>query len=141
MSTLTFHVALPFVRDDEGHLCPDQPIECPSPAAAVSRARAQRRTGQARSRSRGLVIRMSANMPTLSSWPGSATCRATWRVFQGSARRPCHLARMRHKPLAARIVSSPPDHPCWDITAGHPSDVGPFPVLTIIFDTPGFSCR
>ena len=40
MSTLTFHVALPFVRDDEGHLCPDQPIECPSPAAAVCRARA-----------------------------------------------------------------------------------------------------
>lgn len=40
MSTVTFHVALPFVRDDEGHLCPDQPIECPSPAAAVSRARA-----------------------------------------------------------------------------------------------------
>lgn len=40
MSTVTFHVALPFVRDDEGHLCPDQPIECPSPASAVSRARA-----------------------------------------------------------------------------------------------------
>ena len=40
MSTFTFHVALPFVRDDEGHLCPDQPIECPSPAAGVSRARA-----------------------------------------------------------------------------------------------------
>ena len=40
MSTLTFHVALPFVRDEDGQLCPDQPIECPSPAAAVSRARA-----------------------------------------------------------------------------------------------------
>lgn len=64
MSTLTFHVAFPFVRDEEGHLCPEQPIECPSPAVAVARAHAAASTGPAASRSRAPAIRISGTIPT-----------------------------------------------------------------------------
>lgn len=40
MSAITYYAVLPFVRDQDGNLCPDEAIECPSPSAAASRARA-----------------------------------------------------------------------------------------------------
>lgn len=38
MTRLTYHVVLPFSRNDEGELCPGEPVECPSPAAATVQA-------------------------------------------------------------------------------------------------------
>lgn len=40
MATMTYWAVLPFVRDDEGNLCPDEAIECQSSASATARARA-----------------------------------------------------------------------------------------------------
>lgn len=39
MANMTYYAVLPFVRDEEGNLCPDEAIECQSPAAAAARAR------------------------------------------------------------------------------------------------------
>ena len=40
MASVTYYAVLPFVRDEDGNLCPDEPVECQSPAGAASRARA-----------------------------------------------------------------------------------------------------
>lgn len=40
MSAVTYYAVLPFVRDEEGNLCPGEPIECQSAHGASSRARA-----------------------------------------------------------------------------------------------------
>lgn len=40
MASVTYYAVLPFVRDEEGNLCPDEAVECQSPAGAASRARA-----------------------------------------------------------------------------------------------------
>lgn len=38
--TVTYWAVLPFVLDEDGNLCPDEAVECQSPAAAAARARA-----------------------------------------------------------------------------------------------------
>ncbi len=40
MASVTYWAVLPFVRDEDGMLCPDEAVECQSPAAAAARARA-----------------------------------------------------------------------------------------------------
>lgn len=40
MASVTYYAVLPFVRDEDGNLCPDEAVECQSPAGAASRARA-----------------------------------------------------------------------------------------------------
>lgn len=40
MATITYCAVLPFVRDEDGNLCPDEAVECQSSAAAAARARA-----------------------------------------------------------------------------------------------------
>ncbi len=40
MTSVTYYAVLPFVRDEDGNLCPDEAVECQSPAGAASRARA-----------------------------------------------------------------------------------------------------
>lgn len=40
MASMTYHVVLPFVLNEEGELCPDTPIECQSAASAIARAKA-----------------------------------------------------------------------------------------------------
>lgn len=40
MASVTYYAVLPFVRDEEGNLCPDEAVECQSPGGAASRARA-----------------------------------------------------------------------------------------------------
>lgn len=40
MASVTYWAVLPFVRDEDGNLCPDEAVECQSPAAAAARARA-----------------------------------------------------------------------------------------------------
>ena len=39
MARITYYVALPFVRGDDGSLAAEGGVECPSPHAAVGRAR------------------------------------------------------------------------------------------------------
>ena len=36
---MTYYVVLPFVRDEDGNLCPEEAIECQSPHGATSKAR------------------------------------------------------------------------------------------------------
>ena len=38
MASLTYYVVLPFVRNEEGELCPEEAIECRSTNSAISRA-------------------------------------------------------------------------------------------------------
>jgi hypothetical protein len=40
MPRVTYYVALPFVRDDEGTLSAGEAVECPNPATAIQRASA-----------------------------------------------------------------------------------------------------
>lgn len=40
MASVTYYAVLPFVRDDDGNLCPDEAVECQSSSDAASRARA-----------------------------------------------------------------------------------------------------
>lgn len=40
MASVTYYAVLPFVRNEDGELCPDEAIECHSPIAAATRARA-----------------------------------------------------------------------------------------------------
>ena len=40
MANVTYYAVLLFVRDEDGNLCPDEAVECQSPAGAASRARA-----------------------------------------------------------------------------------------------------
>lgn len=40
MASVPYWAVLPFVRDEDGNLCPDEAVECQSPAAAALRARA-----------------------------------------------------------------------------------------------------
>lgn len=40
MPNVTYWAVLPFVRDEDGNLCPDEAVECQSPSAATARARA-----------------------------------------------------------------------------------------------------
>lgn len=40
MTSVTYYAVLPFVRDEDGNLCPDEAVECQSTAGAASRARA-----------------------------------------------------------------------------------------------------
>ena len=40
MATITYWAVLPFVKDEDGNLCPDEAVECQSPAGAAARARA-----------------------------------------------------------------------------------------------------
>ena len=40
MASVTYYAVLPFVRDEDGNLCPDEAVECQSLAGAASRARA-----------------------------------------------------------------------------------------------------
>ena len=40
MASMTYYVVLPFVRNEEGDLCPEEAIECQSPQGAASRAKA-----------------------------------------------------------------------------------------------------
>lgn len=40
MGSVTYWAVLPFVHDEDGNLCPDEAVECMSPAAAAARARA-----------------------------------------------------------------------------------------------------
>lgn len=40
MPNVTYWAVLPFVRDEDGNLCPDEALECQSPSAATARARA-----------------------------------------------------------------------------------------------------
>lgn len=40
MANITYYAVLPFVRDEDGNLCPDEAVECQSPIAATTRARA-----------------------------------------------------------------------------------------------------
>ena len=39
MARVTYYVVLPFVRNEDGALCPEEAIECPSPHGAATRAR------------------------------------------------------------------------------------------------------
>ena len=38
MPRVTYYVALPFIRDDEGTIAGGAPVECPNPAAAIQQA-------------------------------------------------------------------------------------------------------
>ena len=38
MPRVTYYVALPFVRDEEGAIAAGDPVECPNPATAIQRA-------------------------------------------------------------------------------------------------------
>lgn len=38
MTSVTYYVVLPFIRDDEGMLCAEEAAEAPTAAAAISRA-------------------------------------------------------------------------------------------------------
>lgn len=40
MANVTYYAVLPFVRDEDGNLCPDEAVECQSSAGAAARARA-----------------------------------------------------------------------------------------------------
>ena len=40
MASVTYYAVLPFVRNEDGELCPDEAIECHSSTAAAARARA-----------------------------------------------------------------------------------------------------
>ncbi len=40
MASVTYYAVLPFVRDEDGNLCPDEAVECQSSAGAAVRARA-----------------------------------------------------------------------------------------------------
>ena len=40
MPNVTYYAVLPFVRDEDGNLCPDEAVECQSSAGAAARARA-----------------------------------------------------------------------------------------------------
>ena len=40
MPNITYYAVLPFVRDQDGNLCPDEAVECQSSAGAAARARA-----------------------------------------------------------------------------------------------------
>ena len=40
MASVTYYAVMPFVRDEDGNLCPDEAVECQSPGGAASRARA-----------------------------------------------------------------------------------------------------
>ena len=40
MASMTYNAVLPFVRNEDGELCPDEAIECQSPSAAAAQARA-----------------------------------------------------------------------------------------------------
>lgn len=39
LASVTYYVVLPFVRDEDGNLCPEEAIECQSPHGATSKAR------------------------------------------------------------------------------------------------------
>ncbi len=60
---LTYYAALPFVRDEHGMLRPDEGIECQSPAAAASRARALTATKAA-----GAVAFSGSGDPAMGDW-------------------------------------------------------------------------
>lgn len=40
MASVTYYAVLPFIRNEDGELCPDEAIECHSPTSAAARARA-----------------------------------------------------------------------------------------------------
>lgn len=44
MSLITYYAVLPFVRDEDGQLCPDEAVECQFAAVAAARARAMAAT-------------------------------------------------------------------------------------------------
>lgn len=85
MASVTYYALLPFVRDEDGNLCPDEAVECQSSAGAAGRARALAavkagavafsRTGHPR----------SVNGPTPSSSRGLVTPRPTSNSPAGSA--------------------------------------------------------
>lgn len=39
MASVTYYAVLPFVRNEDGELCPDEAIECHSSTSAAARAR------------------------------------------------------------------------------------------------------
>jgi hypothetical protein len=59
---MTYYAVLPFVRDEEGHLCPDEAVECQSTAAAATRAR-----GLAESKA-GAVAFSRTGDPDIGEW-------------------------------------------------------------------------
>ena len=79
MASITYYAALPFVRNEEGELCPDEAVECTSSTAAVVRARALGATKAGAIAFPGPATLSSANGPTPSSCCRSGTCRRILR--------------------------------------------------------------